>query len=150
MRDLTLLPKAELHVHLEGAMRVETVRELAERSGAALPSGLVGDRWEFAGFDDFIAQYTAMCALLGTLEDFRRLAYEFCEDEARTGVRYAEVVFSPSNHAPRLGDDWFGPIEAVLDGLDAGRATSASPPVSPQISCATPASRWQSDRWRWR
>ena len=54
-------------------------------------------------------------------EDFRRLAYEFCQDEARTGVAYAEVVFSPSNHAPRLGDDWFGPIEAVLDGLEAGR-----------------------------
>ena len=30
-------------------------------------------------------------------------------------------MFSPSNHAPRLGDDWFGPIEAVLDGLEAGR-----------------------------
>jgi adenosine deaminase len=121
MRDLTLLPKAELHVHLEGAMRVETVHELAERAGTAPPSGLIDGHWVFAGFDDFIAQYTAMCALLGTVEDFRRLAYEFCEDEARTGVRYAEVVFSPSNHAPRLGDDWFGPIEAVLDGLEAGR-----------------------------
>jgi adenosine deaminase len=102
-------------------MRVETVRELAERTGAAVPSGLVEGRWGFAGFDDFIAQYTAMCALLRTAEDFRRLAYEFCEDEARNGVRYAEAVFSPSNHAPRLGDDLFGPIEAVLDGLDAGR-----------------------------
>jgi adenosine deaminase len=121
MRDLSTLPKAELHVHLEGAMRVATVRELAERSGAAVPSGLTDGRWRFAGFDDFIGQYTAMCALLGDVEDFRRLAYEFCEDEAGTGVRYAEVVFSPSNHAARLGDDWFGPIEAVLDGLDAGR-----------------------------
>ncbi|MGH2640593.1 MAG: adenosine deaminase, partial [Actinomycetota bacterium] len=121
MRDLTLLPKAELHVHLEGAMRVTTVRELAERVGAAVPSGLVDGRWRFAGFDDFIGQYTAACALLGAADDFRRLAYEFCEDEARTGVRYAEVVFSPSNHAARLGDDWFGPIEAVLDGLEAGR-----------------------------
>jgi adenosine deaminase len=39
------------------------------------------------GFDDFIAQFTAMCALLETTEDFRRIAYEFCEDEARTGMR---------------------------------------------------------------
>jgi adenosine deaminase len=121
MRDLSTLPKAELHVHLEGAMRVATVRELAERAGAAVPSGLHDGRWTFVGSEDFIAQYTALCALLRTVEDFRRLAYEFCEDEARTGVRYAEVVVSPSNHAPRLGDDWFGPIEAVLDGLEAGR-----------------------------
>jgi adenosine deaminase len=121
MRELSTLPKAELHVHLEGAMRVATVRELAERTGAAIPAGLVDDRWGFAGFEDFIAQYTAMCALLRSADDFRRLAYEFCEDEARTGVRYAEVIFSPSNHAPRLDDDWFGPIEAVLDGLEAGR-----------------------------
>jgi len=121
VRDLTALPKVELHVHLEGAMRIATVQELSDRARSATPSGLAGDRWRFAGFDDFIAQYTATCALLAEPEDFRRIAYEFCEDEARNGVRYAEVVFSPSNHAPRLGDDWFGPIEAVLDGLEAGR-----------------------------
>ncbi len=124
MRDLATLPKAELHVHLEGAMRIATVRELADREGVPTPSGLVGGGWRFANFDDFIVQYTATCALLTELEDFRRIAYEFCEDEARNGVRYAEVVFSPSNHAPRLGDDWFGPIEAVLDGLEAGRRES--------------------------
>jgi adenosine deaminase len=121
MRDLSLLPKAELHVHLEGSIRIATVLELAERAGEPVPSGLVDGRWGFSGFDDFIAQYTATCALLRTTDDFRRVAYEFCEDEARNGVRYAEVVFSPSNHAERLGGDWFGPTEAVLDGLEAGR-----------------------------
>ncbi|HET9250285.1 MAG TPA: adenosine deaminase [Actinomycetota bacterium] len=121
MRDLVALPKAELHVHLEGSIRPETVRELADREGISVPSGLSDGGWRFAGFDDFIDQYTTTCALLSGPEDFRRLAYEFCQDEARTGVAYAEVVFSPSNHAPRLGDDWFGPIEAVLDGLESGR-----------------------------
>ena len=121
MRDLALLPKAELHVHLEGAIRIATVQELADLKGDPVPTGLAAGRWRFADFDDFITQYVATCALLAEPEDFRRIAYEFCEDEARNGVRYAEVVFSPSNHAPRLGDDWFGPIEAVLDGLEAGR-----------------------------
>jgi adenosine deaminase len=120
MRDLRLLPKAELHLHLEGSVRVATLRELADRDGGAIPHGLDGDRWAFAGPMDFIDNYLELCQLFGRLDDFRRLAVECCEDLAATGVRYAEIVFSPTNHARRLGDDWFGPIEAVLDGLAAG------------------------------
>ena len=120
MRDLRTLPKAELHLHLEGSVRVATLRELADRDGAPLPHGLQGDRWTFGGPMDFIDNYLELCQLFGRLDDFRRLAIECCEDLAATGVRYAEVVFSPGNHARRLGDDWFGPIEAVLDGLAVG------------------------------
>ena len=120
MRDLRALPKAELHVHLEGSIRVETLRELADRSGVALPHGLRGNAWRFDGFLDFIQNYTEACALLNRQEDFRRVAEEFCADLAIAGVPYAEAIFSPANHAARL-QDWFGPIEAVLDGLEAGR-----------------------------
>ena len=102
MRDLRALPKAELHIHLEGSIRVETLRELADRSGGALPHGLRGNTWRFDGFLDFIQNYTEACALLNRPEDFRRLAEEFCEDLAIAGVRYAEAVFSPANHAARL------------------------------------------------
>ena len=124
MRDLRALPKAELHVHLEGSLRVETARELSALRGRPLPGGLSSAGWSldrpFDGPMDFIDQYVATCGLLVEPEDFRRLAIEFCEDLSREGVRYAETVFSPSNHARRLGDDWFGPIEAVLDGLAFG------------------------------
>ena len=134
MRDLSALPKAELHVHLEGAMRLDTVRDLADRRGVAIPSGLADDGWRFDGFLDFIDQYVAMCALMHDLDDFRRLAYEVCEDLAANNVRYAEAVFSPSNHADRLGGDWFGPIEAVLDGLAAGeRDTGVVVRLGPDI-----------------
>jgi adenosine deaminase len=120
MRDLRALPKAELHIHLEGSVRTATVRDLAERNGVPAPSGLDPiDGWRFRDFLDFIGQYTAVCDLLTSLEDVRRLGYEVCQDLASNGVRYAEAVFSPSNHAERLGD-WFGPIEAALDGLAAG------------------------------
>ena len=74
MRDLRALPKAELHIHLEGSIRVETLRELADRSGGPLPHGLGGDTWRFDGFLDFIQNYTEACALLSRPEDFRRLA----------------------------------------------------------------------------
>jgi len=121
MPSLTSLPKVELHIHVEGSVRPERFRELAERDGVPLPPALGDDDgWDFASPMDFIENYIAACSVLTRLEDFRRIAIEFCEDLAATGVRYAEAVFSPGNHARRFDDDWFGPIEAVLDGLAAG------------------------------
>jgi adenosine deaminase len=120
MRDLRSLPKAELHLHLEGSVRMQTLRELADRDGTPLPRGFDGGRWTFDGPGDFIDNYLELCTAFRRLDDFRRLAIECCADLATTGVRYAEVVFSPGNHARRLGDDWDGPIEAVLDGLAIG------------------------------
>jgi adenosine deaminase len=123
MRDLVRLPKAELHIHLEGSIRTDTIRELADRQGLPLPAALGPDGWSFDHFDHFIEQYGAACDLLNDLEDFRRIACELCVDLAANGVRYAEVVFSPAQHAGRLGD-WFGPIEAVLDGFADGERDS--------------------------
>jgi len=120
MRDLRSLTKVELHIHLEGSVRATTMRELAARDGTSLPHGLDDNGWTFESPLDFIANYLELCSVVTTLDDFRRIAVEFCEDLAATGVRYAEAVFSPGNHARRLGDDWNGPIEAVLDGLAAG------------------------------
>jgi adenosine deaminase len=134
MRDLRALPKVELHIHLEGSARLETLRELAERNGVPVPAGLRSDGWRFAGSADFIQQYVALCTLMTELEDFRRLGREVCEDLAHEGVPYAEAVFSPSNHAARFGDDWYGPIEAMLDGLAAGeRDTGVRVRLCPDI-----------------
>jgi adenosine deaminase len=134
MRDLVALPKAELHIHLEGSMRVETIRDMADRGGVVLPSALdADDRWRFDGPEHFIDQYGAVCDLLHDLDDFRRIGSELCEDLAAQGVGYAEVVFSPAQHAGRLGD-WFGPIEAVLDGFAAGeRDTGVIARVEPDV-----------------
>jgi adenosine deaminase len=73
MRDLVALPKAELHIHLEGSMPIETVRDLADRRGVAPPSALDADgAWRFDGSEHFIDQYGAVCDLLHELGDFRR------------------------------------------------------------------------------
>ena len=134
MRDLRALPKAELHIHLEGSVRTETLRGWADRNGAALPSGLRDGGWFFDGPLDFIDQYVALCSLMTELEDFRQLGAECCRDLAANGVRYAEAVFSPANHARRFGDDWFGPIESVLDGLAAGeRETGVQVRLCPDV-----------------
>jgi adenosine deaminase len=120
MRDLSALPKAELHIHLEGSTRIKTIRELSDSRGLPLPSGLEEDGWKFSGFLDFIDQYVAICSLITDADDLRRVAYELCEDLAGNGVRYAETIFSLPNHSERLGD-WDAPTEAVLDGLAIGR-----------------------------
>jgi adenosine deaminase len=120
MLDLRTLPKAELHVHLEGAMRIPTVLELADRNGVPAPAGLHSGTWRFDGFLDFIDQYIRLCGLMTELDDFRRLGLEVTQDLAENGVRYAEAVFTPAAHAVAFDDDWTSPIEALLDGLAAG------------------------------
>ena len=119
MRDLRALPKVDLHVHLEGSMRPATVVELASRHGVALPDGLREGRYAFHDFRHFIDQWVAGLQCLREPDDFRRIAYEFCQDRAADGVRYAEVSFSLPEHASRLSD-WDGPVLAVLEGFAEG------------------------------
>lgn len=118
-RDLRALPKTDLHVHLEGAMRASTVVELAERYGVDLPEGLREGRYEFRDLLHFIDEWLASIACLRSPEDFRRIALEFCADEAAEGVRYAEVSLSLADHADRF-TDWDAVVEGVLEGLAEG------------------------------
>lgn len=111
MRDLTLLPKAHLHIHLEGAMRPETLQELADDSGCKVPP-VRG----FNGFAGFAEMYVAACGLLDTEDRVRRLVREVVEDAARDGVVWIE----PALYAPRyravFGHDR-AVVEIVLDEL---------------------------------
>lgn len=100
-------------------MRASTVRKLAARNGVALPEGLREGRYRFRDFQHFIEQWVAGVRCLRGTADFRRVAHEFCEDEAAEGVRYAEVSFSLPEHGGRLGD-WDGPLLAVLEGFAEG------------------------------
>jgi adenosine deaminase len=117
--DLHRLPKVDLHVHLEGSMRPTTVVELAGRYGVELPKGLREGRYEFRDFRHFIDEWLAGLECLRGPEDFRRIAVEFCEDEAAQGVRYAEVSFSLPDHRDRIRD-WDETLLAVLDGFEEG------------------------------
>jgi adenosine deaminase len=100
-------------------MRAGTVVELADRYGVELPEGLRDGRYDFRDFRHFIDEWVAGLACLRTPEDFRRIAVEFCEDEAARGVRYAEVSFSLPDHAERF-EDWEGPMLGVLEGFEEG------------------------------
>jgi adenosine deaminase len=100
-------------------MRPSTVVELAAASGVELPDGLRDGRYGFRDFRHFIDEWVAGLQCLTAPTDFRRVAYEFCQDEATQGVRYAEVSFSLPEHASRL-DDWDGPVLGILEGFADG------------------------------
>lgn len=118
MHALSTLPKAHLHVHLESAIRWTTLQEIAATNGAEVPPRPVG---VFGGFRDFADHGALVRGCLRRREDFRRVAVEFCADEAAEGTRYAEVTFTAAAHGERVGDPEM-PLEAVLDGFAEGHA----------------------------
>ena len=113
------LPKAELHLHLEGAIRADTARELAEASGHNWP-----DVHTFADLADFVQAYESARQLVRSLDDLRRIGAELIQDADRQGVRWTEVHLIPPTYAGRLGAPE-GIIEAVLEGFVAGGSATA-------------------------
>ncbi|EFH81826.1 adenosine deaminase [Ktedonobacter racemifer] len=113
-------PKAELHVHLEGAVRPDTLLKLAQRNGASLPGKSVEElqQWfQYRDFKHFIEIYLAISSCLKQAEDYELIAYEFGETMAQQNVRYAEATFSPCTHAFTLGV----PFDIYFAGLTRGR-----------------------------
>jgi adenosine deaminase len=117
-RDLRQLPKAHLHVHLEGAMRPSTLVDLAEHYGAQPPDPPDGS------FETFIRLYRAAAAVLRTPDDYVRLVAEVVDDAAADGVVWLEPAeWLAPGQPERLG---LADAQAVLDLLlDAGRQASA-------------------------
>ncbi len=115
-RDLRALPKAHLHLHLEGAMRMATLRERAAHHGVPLPP--VGS---YTSFTEFAALYEAACAVLRTHDDLRRLVREVVEDAAASGVVWMEVAVRPTLHRGKFGGD-ADVLETILEeARSAGR-----------------------------
>jgi adenosine deaminase len=113
----TLPPVAHLHVHLESAVRWETLGEIAAGNGVVFPDHLRAHR--FGSFQDFFDQNHLVRECLRRPEDFRRVAVEFCQDQVAQGVGYVEVSFTAAAHGERLGELGM-PLAAVLDGLAEG------------------------------
>ena len=98
------LPKAELHVHIEGTLEPELVFELAARNEVSLPYPDVAALRRAYVFDDlqsFLDIYYANCAVLQTERDFYDLTMAYLTKAAGQGVRHAEIFFDPQTHTRR-------------------------------------------------
>ena len=114
------MPKAELHIHREGAVRPETLLDLGRRHGVDYPfSDAAGARewFRFRDFPHFIEVYVAICNCLLTVEDYDRVTYELAREAARQNIRYLEVTIAPASLiAPRNS----ATPDVVLAGCRAG------------------------------
>lgn len=101
---LRRLPKAELHMHLEGSLEPEMLFAFAARNGVALPFGSVEEvraAYRFQRLDDFLAIYYQGMAVLRTERDFHELTLAYMRRAHQDGVRHAEVFFDPQGHTRR-------------------------------------------------
>ncbi len=118
------LPKADIHLHLEGAIRPPTVVDLARENGLDFPYANVEELQRALNFEDFVsflATFQAVNHCLAKPRDFERISRELVEDLAVQNVVYAEVRYAPM-HAMRRGLSFDDVTAAVLEGLRQGAA----------------------------
>ncbi len=119
------IPKTDLHVHLDGSLRLSTILELADKQGVELPNGAnteeeladeihMGEVCE--DLDDYLKAFDVTLSVLQTEEALYRAAFELGEDAAKENVRYMEVRYSPLLHT-REGLSFPVIVEAVAEGL---------------------------------
>ncbi len=143
--DIASLPKALLHDHLDGGLRVSTILELSDEIGHALPTTDPDElaAWFVAGANtkdllQYLATFEHTLAVMQTAEHCARVAHEAAVDLATDGVAYAEVRFAPELHdGGELALD--DVVEAVQDGFRSGMsaaAESGQPIVVNTIICA--------------
>jgi adenosine deaminase len=120
------LPKTDLHVHLDGSLRIPTLIELARASRVALPSYTEGGLREtvykerYTSLGEYLEGFRYTVAVMQTEEALERIAAELAEDNQAEGVRYLEVRFAPQLHV-RPGLDAIQVLAAVDRGLRRAR-----------------------------
>jgi adenosine deaminase len=117
------VPKAELHVHLEGTATPELVRRLAERNGMPVPEGLFADEetYAYTDFLDFLRAYDLAAGVIRSGDDYRDVTYDYLARCASEGAVYVELIVSP-DHAAQVGLSDEEHLDGVGRGIDAARA----------------------------
>ena len=109
------LPKAELHLHIEGTLEPELMFELVKRNGVRLPYASVEEvrrAYVFSDLQSFLDIYYAGCGVLVAEQDFYDLTWAYLQRAAAQGVRHAEIFFDPQTHTGRGI-----PFETVINGI---------------------------------
>ena len=125
------LPKVSLHDHLDGAVRPDTIAELADDAGVALPESdpadltdWIAERTGSGSLPEYLTAFDVTTSVMQTRAQLTRVAREFVEDLAEDGVIYGEVRWAPEQHLAG-GLSLAEAVEAVQDGLEEGEDAAA-------------------------
>jgi len=123
----TTLPLCDLHRHLDGSIRLQTILELAEQHGIGLPAKDIEGLAPYVHIDNsepglmaFIARFKYLIEILVDADACKRVAYENVVDAKNEGIDYVELRFSPWFMAQRHGLDPQEVVEACLEGIRNG------------------------------
>jgi len=117
------MPKVELHVHLEGSIRPETLLDLAARNEVELPARSVDELHEwyaFKSFDHFVEVYLAAAGCIRTPADVERIASDFLDGQAAQNVLHSEVTYTASTQRMLSGI----PLDDQLEAINRARAAA--------------------------
>ena len=122
--DVRRLPKAELHLHIEGTLEPELMFSLAQRNNVVLPFPdveAIRDAYVFSNLQSFLDIYYAGCRVLLTQQDFQDLTWAYLQRAKADGVTHCEIFFDPQTHTER-GLDFKVALEGITDGLRRGES----------------------------
>ncbi len=112
------IPKVELHCHVEGTVRPDTVVELARAAGRPLPVADPRELYRYDSLDSFLAVFWLVQEVIVTQGDWARVAYESLIDASAHGLRYREMFFTPARHLA-AGQDLGSIVAGLTDGIEA-------------------------------
>ena len=111
------IPKVELHCHVEGTVRPETVLDLVARVGRSLPTDDPRSLYRYDSLDSFLSIFWLVQELVATRDDCARIAYESLVDAASHGLRYREMFFTPARHLA-AGQRLDAIVAGLTDGIE--------------------------------
>jgi adenosine deaminase len=125
MSEAQLLPKAELHVHLEGTAPPELTRRIARRNNLEIPPGTIGvdGHYLWDDFLHFLRVYDQAASVIRSAQDYRDITFEYLSGCAHEGAIYVELTASP-DHAALAGLPYPDQIDGIAQGIDDARAAS--------------------------
>jgi adenosine deaminase len=120
--NISTLPKAELHVHLEGTILPSMVVKLAQRNNLPVPEGIFGpnETFVYRDFLHFLQVFDQACSVIHTAQDYQDITYDYLARTAKEGAIYVEFMPSP-DHAALCGISYTEMLEHSIKAIDRAR-----------------------------